>query len=130
LLSTVKAQAKTNTTTSVSPNIKEGVKIRNIEPCFGCAPNMVFFSIKNNLPYTVSDVRILILVYDATGTVVDYNEKTYYESSYSYTKEIGIRPFLARSIDFHSDDESAPQVILKTGYKVKARVLDFKIIEE
>lgn len=131
LISTVKGQPKTSTATSVSPNIKEGVSIRNIEPCFGCAPKMVFFSIKNNLPYVVSDIRILILVYDATGTVVDYNEDTYYESRYSYgSDEKGIRPFLARSIDFDSRDESAPQVSLKTGYKVKARVLDFKIIEE
>ncbi len=130
LLSTVKAQAKTTSTTSIPPNIKEGVTVRNIDPCYGCGPTMVFFSIKNNLPYTVSDVRILILVYDATGTIVDYNEKSYFESRYSYSKEKGIRPFLARSIDFDSHDESAPQVILKTGYKVKARILDFKIIEE
>jgi hypothetical protein len=129
-LKTVKAQPKTSTTTSVSSNIKEGVAIRNIDPCFDCSPSMVFFSVKNNLPYTVSDVRILFLIYDATGTVVDYNEKTYYESRYSYNKEQGIRPFLARSIDFDSHDERAPQVILKTGYKVKARVLDFKITEE
>ncbi len=130
LLTTIKTQPKKSTTTSVSPNIKEGVTVRNIDPCFGCGPTMVFFSIKNNLPYAVSDIRILILVYDATGTVVDYNEKTYFESRYSSGDEKGIRPFLARSIDFDSHDESAPQVILKTGYKVKARVLDFKIIEE
>lgn len=129
LLTTVKAQPKTSSKTSVSPTIKEGVIVRNIEPCFGCGPTKVFFSIKNNLPHTVSDIRVLILVYDATGTVVDYNEETYYESS-SYTKEKGIRPFLARSIDNDTRGEDAPRVILKAGYKVKARVLDFKIIEE
>ena len=105
LLTTVKAQPKTSIATSVSPNIKEAVIVRNIDPCFSCGPTMVFFSIKNNLPYTVSDIRILILVYDATGTVVDYNEDTYFESRYSsYSKEKGIRPYLARSIDFSSSD--------------------------
>ena len=128
-LTTVKVKLKSSTTTSISPNIKEGVTIRNIESCFSCAPTMVFFSIKNNLQYIVRDICILILVYDATGTVVDYNEETYYKNNYSFEKK-GIRPFLARSIDFDSHDEHAPQVILKKGYKVKARVLDFKIVEK
>src|SRR6218665_202528 len=133
-LSTVKAQAKTASTTSVSPNVKEGVTVRNIEYCTEeCSPSptsrILSFSIKNNLPYTVSDVRILILAYDATGTVVDYNEGIYYKDS-SYGDK-GIKPFLARSVDerdLRSNDQP-PHVSLKTGYKVKARVLDFKIIE-
>jgi hypothetical protein len=83
---------------------------------------MAFFSAKNNLPYTVSHVRILILVYDATGTVVDYNEATYFVD--------GIKPYLARTINFDSHDDQAPQVAVKTGYKAKARVLDFEISEE
>lgn len=126
-LFTVKAQPKTATATAVNPNIKEGVSVRNIEPCFGCAPTVIFFSIKNNLSYTVSDIKILFLVYDGTGTVVDYIEETYFERS-SYSKEGGIKPLLAKSVDFFGG--GAPQVTLKTGYKVKARVLDFKIIEE
>ena len=71
----------------------------------------------------------MILVYDSTGTIIDYNEKTYYQVEYSLTKE-GIKPYLARSISFNSRDESAPQVTLKRGCKVRARVLDFKINEE
>lgn len=128
-LSTIPPKTKT-ASPNIKPNIKEGVIVRNIDPCFGCGPTMVFFSIKNNLGYTVSDISILILVYDASGTIVDYNEDTYYESRYSYSDDKGIKPFLAKTIDFYSSDESAPQVSLKNGYKVKARVLDFKIIEE
>lgn len=45
-LSTVKAQPKTATATAVNPNIKEGVSVRNIEPCFECAPTMIFFQSK------------------------------------------------------------------------------------
>jgi S1-C subfamily serine protease len=126
-LSTVKAQPKTTTTETINTNIKEGVSVRNIEPCFECGPTMIFFSIKNNLSYTVSDIKILFLVYDGTGTIVDYIEGTYFEWI-PYSKEGGIKPSLAKSIDFYSGH--APQVTLKYGYKVKARVLDFKIIEE
>ena len=87
---------------------------------------MIFFSIKNNLAYTVSDIKILFLVYDATGTVVDYIEDTYFETRWE--KDAGIKPQLAKSIDFFGG--GAPQITLKTGYRVKARVLDFKIQEE
>lgn len=130
LISTIKTQTKTNTTSAVSTNIKEGVSVRNVEPCFSCYPTKVSFSIKNNLPYLVSDIRILILVYDATGTAVDYNENTYYENHHYSSEVKGIKPFLARSIDLQSHDENAPKVVLKEGYNVKARVLDFKINEE
>ena len=111
--------------------------VRNIEYCTEeCSPSptsrILSFSIKNNLPYTVSDVRILILVYDATGTVVDYNEGIYNEDRSYGNEDRGIRPFLARSVDennYRSGYDEPPHVTLKTGYKVKARVLDFKIIE-
>ncbi len=130
-ISTIKAQQKSTFASQISPNIKEGVVVRNVDPCFGCGPTMVFFSIKNNLPYAVSDIVILILVYDATGTIVDYNEETYFNSNYTfYTNGNSIKPFLARSIDFNSSDQHAPRVILKSGYYVKARVLDFKINEQ
>lgn len=78
-----------------------------------------FLSIKNNLSYTVSDIKILFLVYDGTGTIVDYIEETYFERS-SYSKEGGIKPLLAKSVDFFGG--GAPRVTLKTGYKVKARI--------
>ena len=61
LLSTVKTLPKTTSVTSIPPNIKEGVTIRNIEPCFDCGPNMVFFSIKNNLQYNINPLGVIIL---------------------------------------------------------------------
>lgn len=79
------------------------------------------FSIKNNLPSTISNVTVLILVYDLTGEVVNYKEYTYF----SY--DDGIKPFLAKTIDC----ETAEFIdSYKPGYKIKARILDFKIKDE
>jgi len=76
-LATVKDQPKSSKTTSISPNIKEGVTIRHLS--WGCFfPYSYSFSIKNNLPTTISSVRVLVLVYDMTGVVVNYNENTYF----------------------------------------------------
>ena len=119
-LTMIKAQPKTHQKGSISPNIKEGVTIRNL--AWGCFFNHSYnFSIKNNLPSTVSDVRVLILVYDLTGVVVDYEEETYFKS---YD---GVKPFLAKttSCNHHKFNDS-----YKQGYKIKARILDFKVKDE
>lgn len=121
-LVTVKPQVKINSTTSIEPNIKEGVSIRNISThCTGSTfedieGKLYDFSIKNNLSYTLSDIKILFLAYDATNTIVDYREFTYSEQ---------IKPLLAKSF------ECMNGVVLSGSItKVKARILDFKIIEE
>lgn len=117
-LSMVKAQPKTTTTTSISPSIKEGATIRNL--AWGCEPPFSYnFSIKNNLPNTISSITVLILVYDFTGVVVDYREETYF----SYD---GIKPFLAKTTECNWGFRDS----YKEGYKIKARILDFKIKEE
>lgn len=116
-LSMIKAQPKTKQNGSISPNIKEGVTIRNLT--WGCFfPYSYNFSIKNNLPSTVSDVRVLILVYDLTGVIIDYEEETYFKSS------DGVKPFLAKttSCNYNKFADS-----YKEGYRIKARVLDFKV---
>lgn len=72
-LTMVKSQPKstTTTTTTILSNIKEGVTIRNLS--WGCFMEYSYnFSIKNNLPSTISNVTVLILVYDLTGEVVNY----------------------------------------------------------
>lgn len=127
-ISTIKKPLKSIKTTSINPNIKDGVTIRNIVPCFDdCAPQMVSFSIKNNLPTSISNVRALILVYDNTGTIVDYNENTYINGyGYDQDRPKEIKPFLAKTIDFSQDTE----IHGRKGYVVKIRILDFKINEE
>ena len=138
-LSTVKAQAKTATSKPVNPNIVEGVIVRNIEMINMGYLTETSFSIKNNLAYTVSDITILFLLYDATGTVIDYVEQTFlknYESPHARTTgrkpELkGIKPFLAKSFNDHTADSSPTlRVAYNEKYKLKARVLDFKINEE
>lgn len=127
-LSTVKSQPKT--AKSISPNIKEGVVVRNIKR-FG---NGFEFSIKNNLPYTVRNVTILFLGYDATGTVIDYREECFFRCTppkynYGYRTETlpkekcQIPPYLAKM-----------EMIISESFiehpKIIARILDFEIIEE
>ena len=134
-LSTVKAQPKTNTTSSIKPNIKEGLSIKYVQRC----PNAISpygkicFVIKNNLPFKVTSVTILFLAYDKYGSVVDYSEETFFECRSSYygnNDKCGIKPFLARTVDLDTKDEKTPELSLEYGATVKARILDFKIIEE
>ena len=119
-LTMVKSQPKSTTTTTIPSNIKEGVTIRNL--AWGCFFDFSYnFSIKNNLSSTISNVTVLILVYDLTGVVVNYKEYTYF----AYGD--GIKPFLAKTIDCeHTEFEDS----YKPGYKIKARILDFKIKDE
>jgi hypothetical protein len=127
-LSTVKSQPKPTNSAQISPNIKEGVILRNIASCSDDGyRSWVSFSIKNNLPYTISDVRILFLLYDNTGTVIDYDESTFFNNGvyYSSIKE-GIKPFLAKTFERHMGKIEANW---EAGYKFKLRILDFKIHE-
>lgn len=114
-LSSLKPQQQP--TTQTSPNIIEGVEIRHL--AWGCFFKHSFsFSIKNNLPNTISHVKILILVYDLKGVVVDYHEYTFKEQ---------IKPNLARTTE--CEDRIFDMSLQERGYKLKARILDFKIIE-
>ena len=83
------------------------------------------FSIKNNLPYFISEISVLLLVYDKTGTVVDYQEHTYFNNSYLgfREEEKGIKPYLAHTIESEND------IYYDIGYELKARILNYKIKE-
>ena len=119
-ISTIKKAVNTTKANTLKPNIKEGVTIRNLT--WGCFFDHSFnFSIKNNLPVTVSNIKVLVLVYDLTGVVVDYYEDTYFE----YYD--GIKPFLAKTTYCNNNPFRDSY---KKGYKIKARILDFKIAEE
>ncbi len=132
-LSSVKSKVKTVSQTSASPLIKTGVTIRNIDPCFEwtrgtskhCLPAKVFFSIKNNLPTAVFSIKILLLIYDKTGTIVSYQPKTLVIGN-----EV-IQPFLARSFEMNmaNNGEDLGFLYAEEAY-VKIRVLDFIIQKE
>lgn len=123
---TIPKEQKTSST--VSTNIQDGVSIRNFKPCALYSSTGVIeieFSIKNNLPQAVKEVRILFLLYDNAGVVVDYTEGTFIFGS-------DIAPFLAKTVHCGASymEDKPPSLAYKTGYKIKARVLDFEIIEE
>jgi|TARA_B110000967_G_C18831445_1_gene534322 hypothetical protein len=113
-------------------NVKDGVIIRKIEAENWTSGARVSFSIKNNLPHTISNIKLLFLLYDNTGTIVDYIEREYLDCGWCGE----IKPFLAKSFGYTRDIEGngpSPtefQAEFKTGYKIKARVLDFKIRDE
>jgi len=122
-ISGILSKAKTTSTKSITPNIKKGVTLRNIELF---SDNYIVFSIKNNLGYRVTDIKILFLVYDKTGVVVDYVEESYFKYSEYYGKDSGIKPYLAKSVDYYH----GAKVNAHSASYVKARVLDFRIMEE
>lgn len=145
-VSLVKKQTKTQTSTN--SNIKEGVQVRNIKTMYedygenGFYFHGFSFSVKNNLPYVVSDIRILFLVYDREGITVDSFEGIFFRKIKSFT---GIKPYLARTFDSFKSSSSGstydgyehkyensqyPSGLgYRSGYKIKARVLDFRINE-
>ena len=115
-ISTLKKPVSSLKTANVKPNIKEGVLIRNI--ILGCFGSYSFtYSIKNNLPSTISNVKVLILLYDLTGEIVDYEELNLSE---------WIKPFLAKTSYCNSNFQNS----YNNGYKIKARILDFKVEDE
>mgnify|MGYP001074708502 CR=1 FL=1 len=120
-------------TNNLDKGIKEGVKVTNLEWEYiewtTAMPFKKFnylngFSIQNNLEYTISNVKLLIIMYDKTGRPVDYEE---YEPL-SYRDEIA--PFLSKYIDIGRYFGSSKRFLAKKyGEKIKIRVLDFKIKE-
>ncbi|MBU0528462.1 S1C family serine protease [bacterium] len=116
LLSDIVPKTKTVSTQAIESNIKEGVTVRNITTDL---IGNIRFSIKNNLGYKVTDIKILFLIYDYTDTIVDYVEKT-------LKPQNGIKPYLAIYYGILSPIHTQVESVSS----VKARVLDYKIIEE
>jgi S1-C subfamily serine protease len=108
---------------SITPNSKESVIVRNLSYwSHNVGVNAVSFSIKNNLQYTISDIDILILIYDNTGTVVDYKLDTYFHNNLLESEEQGIKPYLAHLANAYS-------IPYNIGYKLEARILNYKILD-
>lgn len=120
-------------TNNLDKGIKEGLKVTNLEwQHIESSSSMPFkkynylngFSIQNNLEYTISDVKLLIIMYDITGRPVDYAEY----KPLIYDGEIA--PFLSKYIDIKRSFGSSKRCLVKKyGEKIKIRVLDFKIKE-
>jgi S1-C subfamily serine protease len=119
-ISTIKVEKQVKTTTTITPNISEGVSVRNIKNQSG--NGQYTFSIKNNLDKSISNITILFLLYDEEGVVVDYFEETFFTNE-TYG-EFWIKPYLAKLEDFYEYSWGK-----SNSDKVKARILDFKIID-
>ena len=119
-------------------DIKDGISIRNIKYKSGIWSStgveehhklLQSFSFKNNLPYKVSNILVLIIVYDKYGVPLDYKEETYLRSYRFLSSDTGIKPFLAKTISIR-DNTSIRAFRLENNYeKIEIRILDFRILE-
>ncbi len=125
LIPSLKSPTISSNKPSAKPDIKEGVVLRNVK---ACENGVITCSIKNNLQYTITDIKVLYLLYDQTGTIVDYYEVTYFPSAKYLINRGEVKPFLAKTIG--ADCSGVEYFTFKVGYKLKYRLLDFKIKEE
>ena len=104
--------------------IKEGVSIRNVRYGEYSIGSDMFkgiddFSVKNNLPYSISDIKILFILYDRYGEPLDYAEQTL---------RIQIEPNLAKTVNISSLRIGRARMIKHNSLeKIEYRILDFKI---
>jgi hypothetical protein len=145
-LSNFLQSSKSNQSVEFGKNLKEGVIIRQLDLDYHNSPwgqkstersGVHSFSILNNISYAISDVKILFMSFDQTGILVDATEYVVEDEN----NKIVIKPFLAKVI---SKQESCIDIdntsycydgitcflYFKPGYRVVARILDFKIDEE
>ena len=104
----ISSVAKKSSENNLGKSIKEGIEIINVEweaidyniPIQYRSPQRLEgFSIKNNLPYDISKVKLLLILRNAKGQPIDSYE---YEPYISYNSSI--KPFLAKFVktNFHS----------------------------
>jgi hypothetical protein len=87
---------------------------------------------KNNLQNIISDIKVLFMVYDKSGEIIDSHEEVFYQ----YNKVDKRDP----NYQYNLDNYTVKAGLAKYGHiklssqknisTVKARVLDFKIVEE
>ena len=90
------------------------------------------FSIKNNIEFTIGKVRLLLLVYDKTKTMVDFADATFKVDLNSLT--VNIPPNMAKTFDALSSESSTgetfgPAFRKRNGYYFELRILDYEVIK-
>lgn len=81
------------------------------------ANDLVEVSIYNKFEYPISNIKVLAIVYDNTGTPVDYNVSTF---------DVYIEPLLAKTIS-GGVLSGLLGIDKKKGYSCEIRILDFTI---
>lgn len=131
--SPLKELAKLNLQSQKRSQVKtsnNGVEIRNIKKVD--AETSLSFSVKNNLSYPVSHIKIIYLFYDRTGTVIDYQEEFLeYNGSNDYKEEPlkyldHIKPNLAK---LYKSSFSVNHRSIQNAARIKIRLLNFKILK-
>jgi hypothetical protein len=116
-------------------DIKNGILIRDWKYKYGVSSINVeshhklikSISFKNELPYTVANIRTIFILYDKHGVPVDYFEMDFF-TGYGWD---GIKPFLAKTITFDiSDWESHRALRKESGENLEVIILDFEIEDE
>ncbi|QAA80343.1 serine protease [Aequorivita sp. H23M31] len=128
----IKSVGKKNNQSNSVKGIKEGIEIINIEWSDGHNAKMLDgFSIKNNIPYTITKVKLLFILRNAQGQMIDAFEWS--DSSFSLgSMKYGdyIKPFLAKYVSSVTGQLNWQRVSKrKTGEKLEIRILDFSIKE-
>jgi S1-C subfamily serine protease len=112
-------------------DIKEGVVVRDFKYTLKdeggfCLKSL---SILNRLPYTIGINNAIFILYDKTGTPVDYNE-----FNNGYLRVGLIKPFMAKSVIFdgYSGFDCYRERVLgkENGEYLVVRILDFDIIDD
>jgi S1-C subfamily serine protease len=110
-------------------DIKSGVVVRDfkyeITNYETKSKRLTSISILNLLPYNVTNIKLLFLIFDKSGIPIHYEEKEYFP--YHYRDELGINPFLAKKIEYEYREFG--RHIIYFGERVEIRVLDFRIGE-
>jgi hypothetical protein len=130
----IKSVAKKSSQNNLGKGIKEGIEIINIEwegndgGGYYSSPThweLQGFSIKNNLPYEITDVKMLFILRNAQGQPIDALE---YSPYISYSDSI--KPFLAKFIEVTPFNIGRKRFAnRKKGEKLEMRILDFSIKE-
>ncbi len=119
----IQQSKKAQTATTLQTDLREAIKIRHlkwrqwVKQGWDDVPASYIseFSILNGLSYPVSNIRIMFIVYDKTGTPVDYDNVEILPED-----EGTIIPGLAKTFyGFWANRE--------VGYKCEVRLIDFKI---
>jgi S1-C subfamily serine protease len=110
---------------NISKKISEGIQIINIEwKYFQGINSLEGFSIKNNLPYKINNIRLLVVLKNAQGIPIDYAQISVLDHFRDY-----VDPNLSKYIDVGNSYLGLGDRIRirKKGEKLELKILDFTI---
>lgn len=130
----IESDSENSPNNNLEDGVQEGVEITNLEwQYFSSGGGMNFkdynyllgFSVQNNLEYSISDVQLLIIIYDNNGRPIDYEKFEPIDPRYEDNR---IAPFLSKYIFIKPRLGYEKRFLaLKQGETIKIRVLDYKI---